>query len=146
MMGLSTAKLIGSLVAILIVFGLVAERSRWMHRAHSAEAENATVCAAIRAAADNPKMDCKRAAQQVGLMGQSIADLKAGIAHQNTAVNALAAESDRQKAEAAKAVLSARGRAREAQATSDRLAASSRSGGAVAKPCDPSKALEGAWR
>jgi hypothetical protein len=76
MMGLSTAKLIGGLVAILLVLGLVAERSRWMHRAHTAEAENATVCAAIRAAADNPKMDCKRAAQQVGLMGQSIANRK----------------------------------------------------------------------
>jgi hypothetical protein len=143
MMGLSTAKLIGGLVAILLVLGLVAERSRWMHRAHTAEAENATVCAAIRAAADNPKMDCKRAAQQVGLMGQSIANLKAGIAKQNAAVNALATESDRQKAEAAKAVSSAQGRAREAQATSARLAASSRSGGPA---CEPSKVLKGAWR
>jgi hypothetical protein len=146
MMGLSTAKLIGGLVAILLVLGLVAERSRWMHRAHTAEAENATVCAAIRAAADNPKMDCKRAAQQVGLMGQSIANLKAGIAKQNAAVNALATESDRQKAEAANAVLSAATRARASQATSDRLAASSRSGEAQAKPCDASKALKGAWR
>jgi hypothetical protein len=146
MMGFSTAKLIGGLVALLLVLGLIAERGRWMHRAHGAEAENATVCAAIRAASDNPKMDCKRAAQQVGLMGQSIADLKAGIAHQNEAVNALGAESDRQKVEAAKAVLNARRRARAAQATSDRLAASSRSGEAVAKPCEASKALKGVWR
>lgn len=141
--GLSNLKLIGGLVGLLILALLFADRGRWMHRAHSAEAENATVCAAVRAAANNPKMDCKLAAQQVGLLGQSIADLKAGISHQNAAVNALSVESDRQKAEAAKAVLSAATRARASQATSDRLAASSRSGGL---PCEPSKALKGAWR
>lgn len=143
--GLSTVKLIGFLAVILLVLGLVAERGRWMHRAHSAEAENATVCAAVRAAANNPKMDCKLAAQQIGLMGQSIADLKTGIAHQNTAVHALAAESDRQKAEAAKAVLNAAARARASQVTSDRLAASSRSGAVQAKPCEASKVLSDAW-
>lgn len=141
--GLSTVKLIGGLVAILLVLGLVAERSRWMHRAHSAEAENATVCASVRAAANNPKMDCKLAAQQVGLLGQSIVDLKAGIAHQNAGVNALAVESGRQKAEAAQASQKAATRARASQVTSDRLAASSRSGGSA---CEPSKALKGAWR
>lgn len=148
MFGLSSLymKLIGGLVVALILLGLIADRGRWMHRAHNAEAENATVCAAVRAAADNPRMDCKLAAQQVGLLGQAIANLKAGVVHQNAAVKALSVESDRQKAEAAKAVLSAQGRAREAQATSDRLAASSRSGEAVAKPCEPSKALKGAWR
>lgn len=139
-------KLIGGLVAALIVLGLIADRGRWMHRAHNAEAENATVCAAVRAAADNPKMDCKLAAQQVGLLGQAITNLKAGVAHQNAAVTALSVESDRQKAEAAKAVSSASTRARAAQATSTTLAASSRSGEAQAKPCEPSKALKGAWR
>lgn len=148
MFGLSSLymKLIGGLVVALMVLGLIADRGRWMHRAHNAEAENATVCAAVRAAADNPKMDCKLAAQQVGLLGQAIVDLKTGISHQNAAVNALSVESDRQKAEAAQAVLSAATRAHEAEATSTRLAASSRSSEAVAKPCTASKALEGAWR
>lgn len=145
MFGLSSLymKLIGGLVVALVVLGLIADRGRWMHRAHNAEAENATVCAAVRAAADNPRMDCKLAAQQVGLLGQAIVNLKAGVVHQNAAVSALATESARQKAEAAKAVLSAQGRAREAQATSSRLTASSHAGG---PPCEPSKVLKGSWR
>lgn len=148
MFGLSPLymKLIGGLVAALILLGLVMDRGRWMRRAHSDEAQLATICASVRAAADNPKMDCKLAAQQIGLLGQSIAYLKTGIAHQNAAVNALATESDRQKAEAAQASQKAATRARAAQATSERLEASSRAGEAQAKPCEPSKALKGAWR
>jgi len=148
MFGLSSlyVKLIGGLAAALILLSLIAERTRWMHRAHDAEAQVAAACDATKGAAANPKLACKDMPQQIRLLGQAITDLKAGIAKQNAAVTALATESDRQKAEAAVAVSRAQGRAQAAQATSDRLAASSRSGGAVAKPCEPSKALVGAWQ
>jgi hypothetical protein len=148
MMGLSPMylKLIGGLVAALLLLGLIADRGRWMRRAHGDEAQLAEVCAATRDAAVNPNLGCKSAPKQIRLLGQAIADLKAGIARQNAAVAALGAESERQKAEAAKAVEKAQGRAEGAQATAERLAASSRSGEASAKPCAPSKALTGAWK
>lgn len=143
--GLSTIKLIGIGLAALFLLGLIAERGRWMHRAHSAEAELATICASVRAAADNPKMDCKRAVQQIGLMGQSIADLKTGIAHQNAAVSALATESERQKAEAAQASRKAVTRAHEAEATASRLIASARSN-VPSRACEPSKTVKDTWQ
>jgi molecular chaperone GrpE (heat shock protein) len=139
-------KLIGGLVVALLLLGLVADRSRWMHRAHSAEAENATVCASVRAASNNPKLDCKSAAQQVGLLGQAVADLKAGLAKQNAAVGEMAAESERQRQNAVQAAEKARQRANGVQDAANRLIASSRSGERLNKPCEPSKALEGTWK
>jgi hypothetical protein len=143
--GLSTIKLIGIGIAAFLLLGLIAERGRWMHRAHNAETELATICAAVRAAADNPKMDCKRAAQQIGLMGQDIVNLKVGIAHQNAAVSALNVESERQKAEAARASQNARVRANAAEATAERLRASARSS-TPSRACEPSKTLQEAWQ
>ena len=143
---LSTAKLIALAVAAAAILSFVLLAFHWRDTMTARGKQLDTICAATRAAADNPKLDCKLVAQQIGLMGKSIADLKTGIAHQNAAVNALAVESDRQKAAAVQASRIAQERARAAEATSARLAASSRSGGAVAKPCLPSPALVDAWK
>jgi hypothetical protein len=145
MPGLSSlyVKLIGGAVAALLLLGLILGLKHYKGLAESRGASLAAICQTTRSAANNPKMKCGEVPAQIGLMGQAIANLKTGIAHQNAAVNALGAESDRQRAEADKAVLSASTRAHEAEATSARLSASSRSGG---PPCEPSKALKGAWR
>jgi hypothetical protein len=141
-----TLKLGGMILGALAILSFVLLAFHWKHQAADRGEKLAIICKTTREAADNSKMACGNVTLQIGELGASVKNLKAGIAHQNAAVNALATESDRQKAEAAKAVLSAATRARASQATSDRLAASSRSGEAVAKPCDASKALKGAWR
>jgi hypothetical protein len=146
MFGLSYVKLIGGLVAALILLGLVAERSRWMHRAHAAEAQYALDCAAARKSAANPKMKCDQTDEQIGFLGEAIATLTNAIHRQNDAVTALGAQTKQQQADSAKASQVAEKRAQGAQATSGRLAASSRSSEAQAKPCEPSKALKGAWQ
>jgi hypothetical protein len=136
-------KLIGGLVAALILLGLVAERSRWMHRAHAAEAQVAQDCAAARKSAANPKMKCDQTDEQIGFLGEAIATLTSAIHRQNDAVTALGAQTKQQQADSAKASQVAEKRAQGAQATSGRLAASSRAGG---PSCEPSKALKGAWQ
>lgn len=149
MPSLSMLKLIGAGVAALILLAVFADRVRWMHRAHNAEGQVAAACTATREAAANLKLNCDRMPEQIRLLGKSIADLKAGIATQNAAVNALGAKSKADQAAAAGAVLKAATRAREAEATSERLRASTRAGGAVAGSqgqCKPSRAVEDAWR
>ena len=70
--GLSTIKLIGLGVAALFLLLLVADRARFMHRAHVAEAQVAEVCAAIRQAANRPKLDCKQMPQQIQFLGDAL--------------------------------------------------------------------------
>jgi hypothetical protein len=65
-------KLVGGLVAALILLGLVAERSRWMHRAHAAEAQAAADCQAIRNASNRPKLKCDEAPQQIQFLGDAL--------------------------------------------------------------------------
>lgn len=76
MFGLSYARLIGFGLAALAVLFLVAERSRWMRRAHSAEAQVAADCQAIRLASNRPKLDCKQAPQQIQFLGDALKDVK----------------------------------------------------------------------
>lgn len=144
--GLSTAKLIGLAIAAAAILSFVLLAFHWRDTMTERGKELATICTATRAAADNPKMDCKLTAPQIGEMGKSIADLKAGIAHQNAAVSQMAAESAKAQDEAKKAVLSAVQRVKSAQASSARLAASSRSVDRKTAPCTPSKELERAWQ
>lgn len=146
MPSISTMKLIGAGIAALLLILLVADRGRWMHRAHSDEAQLAAICAEVRSAADNPKLDCKRTGEQVIVLGESISAAKAAIADQNAKVAALGQETAQQQAATAKASQAAQERARTAEATSRRLDASSRSSAAQAQPCAPSKALTEAWR
>jgi hypothetical protein len=146
MFGLSYIKLIGIGIAALFLLSLVADRSRWMHRAHKAEAQYALDCAAARKSADNPKMKCDQTDEQIGFLGETITALKNALHVQNDAVAALGAQTKQQQADSVKASQAAEKRAQGAQATSGRLATSSRSSEAQAKPCEPSKALKGAWQ
>ena len=144
--GLSTVKLIGGLVAALILLSLIAERSRWMHRAHAAEAQVSADCKAARGSANNPKMACDQTDEQISFLGEAITALSNAIRTQNIAVASLGAASEKQQANSAKASQAAQERAKTAQAAATRLEASSRAGEAQAKPCEPSKTLTGAWK
>jgi hypothetical protein len=143
MPSLGTLKLIGGLVALLLLAALVADRGRWMHRAHNAEAQLAAICTATRAAANQPKLDCKQTAQQITFMGEAVQALSNSLKVQNAAVSALGEQTKAQQAEAAKASRNAEKRAQEAQGVSDRLIASSRSAGA---PCKASPEAERQWQ
>lgn len=65
-------KLIGIGVAVLMLGALIADRGRWMHRAHGAEAQNTAICAATRAASNRPTLDCKQTAVQVTFLGDAL--------------------------------------------------------------------------
>lgn len=143
MFGFSTVKLIGAAIAAAAVLSFVLLALHWKSTMTSRGAELATICAATRTAADNPKMDCKLIPQEVALLGQSMATLKAGVADQNAKIAAFGQQTTQEQADSAKASQMAQERAGKAQATSTRLDASSRAGGA---PCEPSKALKGSWR
>jgi hypothetical protein len=147
MFGLSTVKLIGLAIAAAAILSFVLLAFHWKHQAADRKEQLATICAATRTVAANPKLACKAVPQQITLLGQAITDLKAGIAKQNAAIDAMGKESARQQADAAKAAQDARERARGAEATAERLRASAHStqrlpGGV----CEPSKAVQETWR
>jgi methyl-accepting chemotaxis protein len=144
--GFSTAKLIGIGLGALAIIALLALINGWRVERNPLRDWQAGVVQATREASGNPKLGKDHVAEQIGELGKSVANLKTAIANQNAAVNALAAESDRQKAAAVEAAQRAEKASRGAQATSDRLAASSRSGERLTKPCEPSRALSEAWR
>ena len=146
MMGLSTAKLIGAGVGLLLLVGLVLGLRHYKSLAESRGEKLAVICQTTRDASGSKRLSCGDVPKQITLMGGSILNLKAGIARQNQAVAALGAETARQQAESARASRTAVERARRPEATAERLTASSRAGERQAKPCEPSKALKESWR
>jgi hypothetical protein len=106
----------------------------------------AAICTATRAAANQPKLDCKQTAQQITFMGEAVQALSNSLKVQNAAVSALGEQTKAQQAEAAKARQKAQERARGAEAAADRLIASSRSAVPQGPPCKASKAVEEAWK
>lgn len=148
MFGLSSlyVKLIGGVVAALAVLGLVLGLRHYKSVAEERGAKLAVICQTTRAASGQPKLKCSEVAAQIDYLGQTIGTLTTAIHKQNDAVNAMGVETARQQAQASEAVSKAQGRAQVAQTTSTRLTASSRSGEAQTKPCEPSKALKEAWQ
>jgi hypothetical protein len=144
--GLSPVALIGLAIAAAGILSFVFMAFHWKHQAADRKDQLATVCQATRSAANNPKLDCKQVPQQIQFMGEAIQALHGELAKQNAAIDALGAKSEADQAAADRAILSASKRARGPEATSASLMASSRAGERQAKPCEPSKALEGAWR
>lgn len=143
---ISAAKLIGfGLGALALIAAFFWFRGALNERAELRDWQD-QVTVATRLAADNPKLAKKDVAQQVGLLGKAISDLKAGIANQNAAINAHAEETKRQQEAATVARKRALQRAERAEATASRLNASSRSSAATARPCEPSEALTEAWQ
>jgi hypothetical protein len=142
-------KLIGGAVAALFVLGLVLGLKHYKALADSRGDKLTVICKTTRDASNHPKLNCGDVPDQITFLGQAVTALSNSIKVQNAAVAALGAESKREKAAAAQASQKAATRARGAEATADRLIASSRSSGAPAgsaAPCKPSKAVEEAWQ
>jgi hypothetical protein len=146
MFGLSTVKLIGLAIAAAAILSFVTLAFHWKSTMTERGAQLSTICAAIRAAADNPKMDCRAVPQQIGELGKSIANLKAALADQNAKVVALGAETVRQRGLASQAAQEAAQRAKAPARASDSLQASARAPERLTKPCEPSDTLKGAWQ
>lgn len=142
----STAKLIGAGVAALMLIGLLLGLEHYKSLAESRGETLAFICQSARDASANPKLSCKSVPAQIKGLGESLKATKDALARQNAAVAALGAETKLQQKIAAEASRKAAERARGAEAASTRLTSSSRSGERLAKPCEPSKELTGAWR
>jgi hypothetical protein len=141
-----TMKLGGMILGGLAALSFVLLALHWKHQAADRGEKLAVICQSTRDASGNPKLKCSEVPAQIKFMGEAIGTLTTAIHKQNDAVAAMGAETTRQQAESAKASEKAQERSKGAQATSTRLAASSRSNEAQAKPCEPSKALKGAWQ
>lgn len=143
MFGLSYIKLAGLAIAAAAILSFVLLAFHWKSAMTERGEKLAVICQSTRDASGNPKLKCAEVPAQIKFMGEAIGTLTTAIHKQNDAVAAMGTETARQQGESAKASQAVLGRAREAQATSSRLEASSRSGGPA---CEPSKALKGAWR
>lgn len=146
MLGLSTAKLIAFGIAAAAVLSFVLLAFHWKHQAADRKESLEIICKATRDASDNPKLGCGNVPLQIGELGASVKNTKAALDRQNAAVNALAAKSASDQAAAAQASRNAQARARGPEATSERLKASARAGGASGAACEPSKTLKETWR
>lgn len=139
-------KIIGVGAAALMILLLVMDRNHQRSLAKERGDKLATICTATRAASNNPKLKCAEMPVQIGFMGEAIGTLTRAVDKQNAAVDAMGVETKRQQSDSARAAQAARERAGRAEATAARLTASSRAGGAVARPCEPSETLKESWR
>jgi hypothetical protein len=136
-------RLIGMSAGAVAILAFVLLAFHWKHQAADRKDQLAAICTETRSAAENPKLACNRVSAQIGQLGLSVIALKGALADQNAKVAQLGQETAQQQADSARASQVAQKRADKAEATSTRLDASSRSGGA---PCEPSAALKGAWK
>jgi hypothetical protein len=139
-------KLFGGLAALLLVVGLFLGLRHYKNLAAERGDKLEVICKATREASGHKNLACGDVPAQISFLGEAVTALSNAIRTQNAAVASLGAESERQKAEAAKASQKAQERARGAEATADRLIASSRVAGPQSAPCKASKAVEDAWR
>lgn len=139
-------KLIGAGIAALVVIGLFLGLRHYKSLAEDRGAKLATICQATRDASGQPKLNCGDVPEQIKFQGEAIKALSNSLKVQNAAVASLGEQTAAAQKESAKASVLAQERARGAEATSARLKASSRSGEAQAKPCEPSKVLKGSWK
>lgn len=128
-------------LALPVFFGLAIH---WKHQAADRGEKLATICQAARDASGQPKLKCGEVPKQIQFMGQAIGTLTTALNKQSAAVAQLGSETKRQQAEAVEASRNAQARARGAEATSERLAASSRST-VPQRACEPSKTLQDNW-
>lgn len=128
---LGSLDLVHALLLVVALFGAWQTFGRWSQHRHRAEVEGQLTAA-------NNALITSRA---------NVTTLKAALAKQNAAVDALGSKSAQQQKAGAQASQVAAGRANEAQATSDRLKQSSRSAGLKSAPaCEPSDTLKGQWK
>jgi hypothetical protein len=136
-------KLIWAGIGLLILVGLILGLKHYKALAESRGQSLATICQATRDASGQKKLPCGDVPAQVKFMGEAVQTLNNSLRQQNAAVASLGEQTKAQQAESAKASQEAQERAGKAGATASRLNASSRAGGT---PCEPSKALTGAWQ
>lgn len=141
-----TLKLGGMIFGAVAVIGFVLLAFHWKAQATDRKEKLEIICKVTRDAADNPKMNCGNVTLQIGELGASVKNTKAALERQNAAVAALGKASKQQKAEAAEASRKAEKRAQGAEATADRLIASSRAGARLGESCKASRAVEEAWQ
>lgn len=146
MPSIAIMKLIGIGVGILALIGLLLTINGWRVSSAERKAKLEVICQATRSAANNPKLACGQVAVQIKELGDSVANLKAGIEKQNAAVDALGAKSKADQAAAAEASKLAVKRAQGAEATAERLRASAGVPRKSEGPCDASKEAQNAWR
>lgn len=148
MLGLSSlyVKLIGGAIVALALLGLFLGLKHYKHVAEDRGEKLAVICQATRDAAGQPKLRCSEVPAQIKFMGEAIGTLTTAIRKQNAAVDAMGAETARQQKNAAQASQEAAQRAKQPQKVSDSLIASSRAPERSSAPCEPSKALKGAWQ
>lgn len=139
-------RLVGFIGAGLAVAAFVLLAFHWKHQAADRKATLAVICQSTRDASGQPKLKCGDVPKQIQFMGQAIGTLTTALHKQSDAVAAMGAETVRQQKAAEDARKAAERRAGAAQSTVERLSASSRAPERQSKPCEPSKALEGAWR
>jgi hypothetical protein len=145
--GLSTAKLIGLAIAAASILSFVLLAFHWKNTMTERGEKLAVICQATRAASGQPKLKCADVPAQIKFMGDAIGTLTAAIHNQNAKVDAMGAETKRQQAQSDQALKTATGRAQKAEATANRLAASSHAGGPPSAPDGQfSNSVEDAWR
>lgn len=141
-----TMKLIGG-IAVALALAVAVHLARYWHAQATAARDQVTaICSAARAAAHNPKLDCRDTAEQVRTLGDSLEQTTGALERQSAAVNALAVKTAELQQSASAATQAGRERAADAQRVAGGLIASSRSSERVAKPCEPSEALKEAWK
>lgn len=139
-------KLLGGLLACLALWLLVQDRNRWKDKAADRQATINRICDEVRAAADNPKLECGQVIVQVQALGRSLREVTGALNHQNAAVAQLKAARDRDQAAAAKLIKGTQPRLERVQSTSDRLEASARAAERHAQPCELSDTLKRSWK
>jgi hypothetical protein len=144
--GLSTAKLIGLAIAAAAILSFVLLALHWKNTMTERGQKLEIICKATREAAAEPKLDCGNVVIQIEQLGTSLKTVTRALNDQSAAVAAMGEQTKAQQAATAQASQKAQERAGRAEATANRLTASSRAGEAQAKPCAPSKALQEQWR
>lgn len=146
MFGFSTAKLIGAGIGLIAVLGFVFLALSWRSERNSLRDWQAVTVAATREAAGEPRLKARDVPAQIRALGDGLRSMRRAVDAQNLAIDALAKHTAEQQRNAAQASQEARQRAKGAEDVSADLRASSRAPERAARPCEPSKALQEAWK
>jgi hypothetical protein len=77
MFGLSIAKLVGLAIAAAAILSFVTLAFHWKDTMTARGKQLDTICAATRAAANRPKLDCARSADEITFLGDALKDVAA---------------------------------------------------------------------
>lgn len=146
MFGFSTAKLIGMAIGLAAILGYIALSIHWKNTMTARGEKLATICTTTRTASNIKDLPCRDVPRQIEFMGQAIQSLSTSLATQNAAIKAQGEQAKTEETQKEQGSKIAAPRANRSEATASRLEASSRSSERSTKPCEPSKALQDAWK